>query len=58
MPAALGMDKPVGPQALRRSCATELIRNGANPAHVKNILGHEEFSWRTAYVKLAVTDLK
>jgi integrase/recombinase XerD len=55
---ALGMDKPVGPQALRRSCATELIRDGANSAHVKDILGHEDFSSLAAHVKLAVVDLK
>jgi integrase/recombinase XerD len=53
-----GMKTLVGPHALRRSCATEMIRNGANPAHVKDILGHEDFQSIQAYVKLAAVDLK
>jgi integrase/recombinase XerD len=55
---AVGLSNPVTPQGLRRSCATEMIRAGANPAHVKDILGHEDFSSLAAYVKLAVVDLK
>lgn len=53
-----GLEKVIGPHTLGRSCATELIRNGANPAHVKDILGHEDFSSLSAYVKLEVRDLK
>jgi site-specific recombinase XerD len=53
-----GFEKPVGPHTLRRSCATELIKAGANPGHVKDILGHEDFSSLASYVKLAAEDLK
>jgi integrase/recombinase XerD len=54
----LGEDQRLSPHALRRSCATEMIRNGANPGHVKDILGHEDFQSLRAYVKLAAVDLK
>jgi integrase/recombinase XerD len=56
--AAAGIETTVSPHALRRSCATEMIRHGASPAHVKEILGHEDFTSIDAYVKLVVTDLK
>jgi site-specific recombinase XerD len=46
----------VSPHAFRRSCATELIRNGANPGHVRDILGHEDFQSLQAYVKLAAVE--
>lgn len=55
---AAGIEKTVGPHTLRRSCATEMIRHGANPGHVKDILGHADFSSLNAYVRLAVVDLK
>ena len=49
---------PLGPHALRRACATEMIRRDANPWHVKELLGHEDFRSLDAYVKLAILDLK
>jgi integrase/recombinase XerD len=52
------LDKPVGPHVLRRSCATELIRNGASPGPVKDILGHEDFQSLSHYVHLVAADLK
>ncbi len=55
---AAGMEKKVTPHALRRACATELIRAGANPWHVKEILGHEDFRSLDAYAKLTILDLK
>ena len=55
---AAGIGKPVTPHTLRRSCATEMIRAGANPAHVRDLLGHEDFTSLGAYVNLAAHDLK
>jgi integrase/recombinase XerD len=55
---AAGIEKPVTPHTLRRSCATEMIRAGANPAHVRDLLGHEDFTSLGAYVRLAAQDLK
>ena len=53
-----GLEKKLGPHALRRACATEMIRRDANPWHVKEFLGHEDFRSLDAYVKLAIRDLK
>lgn len=42
----------------RRSCATELLRGGANMYHVKDLLGHETLNTLKHYAKLTITDLK
>ncbi len=55
---AAGIAKAVSPHALRRSCATEMMRHGAGAGHVKDLLGHEDFSSLDAYVRLVITDLK
>ncbi len=55
---AAGIAKTVTPHMLRRSCATGMIRNRANPAHVKELLGHEDYSSLDAYVRLEIVDLK
>ncbi|MCK5802714.1 MAG: tyrosine-type recombinase/integrase [Lentisphaeria bacterium] len=46
------------PHTFRRSCATELIRNNANPYHVKELLGHESIESLKPYTKLTIIDLK
>ena len=35
-----------------------LVRNRANPAHVKDLLGHEDFTSLKSYIKLEIVDLK
>jgi len=55
---AAGVEKEVTPHTFRRSCATGMIRNRANPAHVKDLLGHEDFGSLAAYVRLEIADLK
>jgi site-specific recombinase XerD len=55
---AAGITKSLSPHALRRACATEMVKNGAPIAFVKEILGHEDFSSMDAYVRLVVGDLK
>jgi site-specific recombinase XerD len=53
-----GVEKKVSPHALRRACATEMIRRSANPWHVKELLGHEDFRSLDVYAKLTILDLK
>lgn len=55
---AAGIEKKLGPHALRRACATEMIRRNANPWHVKELLGHEDFRSLDVYAKLTILDLK
>jgi site-specific recombinase XerD len=54
----LGFDVSVSPHTFRRSCATELIRSGANPYHVKELLGHESLDMLKPYTRLTIEDLK
>ena len=42
----------------RRSCATELVKSGANLWHVKELLGHETLGPLRHYAALTITDLK
>jgi site-specific recombinase XerD len=55
---AAGLEKKVTPHALRRACATEMIRANANPWHVKELLGHDDFRSLDVYARLTITDLK
>jgi len=48
----------VTPHTFRRSCATELLRGGANMYHVKELLGHESLDTHKPHVMLTITDLK
>jgi site-specific recombinase XerD len=54
----VGLDATVTPHTFRRSCATEMIRGGANLYHVKDLLGHETLDTLKHYVKLNVEDLR
>jgi len=48
----------VTPHTFRRSCTTELLRNGANMYHVKELLGHETLDTLRHYARLTIADLK
>ncbi len=48
----------VTPHTFRRSCTTELVREGANIYHVKELLGHESLSTLKHYTKLTINDLR
>ena len=56
--ARVGVAMTVTPHTFRRSCATEMIRGGANLYHVKDLLGHETLDTLRHYVKLNVEDLR
>lgn len=53
-----GIDENVTPHMFRRSATTELVRNGANLYHVKDMLGHESLDTLKHYTKLTIKDLK
>jgi integrase/recombinase XerD len=53
-----GLAQTISPHALRRACATEMIRRQANLYHVKEILGHEDLECLKAYVRMTIVDLK
>jgi len=45
------LDVTVTPHTFRRSCATEMIRAGANLYHVKDLLGHETLDTLRHYIQ-------
>jgi integrase/recombinase XerD len=56
--AQAGLPATVTPHTFRRSCATEMIRGGANLYHVKELLGHESLETLKHYTRLTIQDLK
>lgn len=53
-----GFGVKVTAYTFRRTCATELVRSGANLYHVKDLLGHESLETLKHYAKLTIVDLK
>lgn len=53
-----GIRRPVGAHTLRRSCATHMLRNGASPIAIQQLLGHASLAHLAQYLRLSVCDLK
>lgn len=54
---AAGIAKQVNIHAFRRTCATHLLRHGAHPAVVAQILGHADLSSLSHYLQTTIGDL-
>ena len=53
-----GISRPVTPHALRHTCATHLLRAGADIRYIQVLLGHSELSTTQVYTRVEITDLK
>ena len=53
-----GIIKKVTPHAFRHTFATDLVRNGADIAAVRKMLGHSGLRTTQIYIKVAVKDVK
>lgn len=53
-----GIKKNVTAHMLRHTCATHLLRGGADIRYVQELLGHEALSTTERYTKIEITDLK
>jgi integrase/recombinase XerD len=54
---AAGITQRVAPHVLRHTCATHLLRGGADIRHVQAILGHASVATTQIYTRVAVEDL-
>ena len=55
---AEGISTPISPHALRRACATHMLRNGAHPASIQLLLGHACVRHLSQYLRVTVTDIR
>jgi integrase/recombinase XerD len=55
---AAGIGQPVTTHALRHTCATELVRGGADIRHVQELLGHRSVETTAVYTRVAIGDLR
>jgi len=55
---AAGIPFPVAAHALRHTCATHLLKGGADVRHVQKLLGHSSLESTAIYTKVEVSDLR
>ncbi len=53
-----GIKQNITAHALRRACATHMLRNGAHPIQIQMLLGHADMSHLAEYLRLTITDIK
>lgn len=53
-----GIKCPVTPHALRRACATHMLRGGAHPVEIQMLLGHASLQILSRYLKVTINDMK
>lgn len=49
---------PVTPHALRRACATHMLRGGAHPVTIQMLLGHASLKTLSHYLAVTIIDMK
>jgi integrase/recombinase XerD len=52
-----GLEKNVTPHCLRHSCATHMLRRGANLRYLQQLLGHAYVDTTEGYTRVEISDL-
>lgn len=52
-----GINTRITPHSLRRACATHMLKNGANPEIIRQLLGHSDLQSLAHYLRLDIKDL-
>jgi integrase/recombinase XerD len=55
---ACGVTPLITPHALRRACATHMLRRGAHPVDLQMLLGHTTLKHLTQYLRLTIHELQ
>jgi site-specific recombinase XerD len=53
-----GLSSPITPHALRRACATHMLRGGAHPVEIQLLLGHASLACLSQYLNVTIADMK
>jgi integrase/recombinase XerD len=53
-----GLTRKISPHGLRHTCATHLLKNGADIRHIQKLLRHNDISTTQIYTRVAIEDLK
>lgn len=54
----IGLEKPATPHVLRHSCATHMLKRGANLRYLQAMLGHSSSQTTERYTRVEVSDLR
>lgn len=54
---AAGLDRSVSSHAIRRACATHMLRGGAHPVQIQMLLGHADLKSLSQYLQVTIRDL-
>jgi integrase/recombinase XerD len=56
--AAVGLKVHVTPHSFRHTCATHMLRGGANLRHLQEMLGHRRVTSTEVYTRITITELR
>lgn len=55
---AAGLSPAVSSHAIRRACATHMLRGGAHPVQIQMLLGHATLNTLSQYLQVTITDMQ